>query len=95
MTFSITQIFSKRDEWASKVVLVVKKPAAKAKTYEMWVRSLGQENSHPLEGEMATHSSILAGRIPWTKKSGRDSPLGHTEPDTTEATERTYISSHE
>ena len=33
---------------------------------ETWVRSLGQED--PLEEGMATHSSILAWRIPWTKK---------------------------
>ena len=32
----------------------------------MWVQSLGQENS--LEKGMATHSSILAWRIPWTKE---------------------------
>ena len=36
---------------------------------EMWVQSLGQEYS--LEKEMATHSSILAWRIPWTEESGR------------------------
>ena len=36
---------------------------------------------------MATHSSILAWRIPWTEEPGRlYSPLGHTESDTTEAT---------
>ena len=35
---------------------------------ETWVRSLGQED--PLEGEMATHSSTLAGRIPWTEEPG-------------------------
>ena len=35
---------------------------------EMWVRSLGQEN--PMEKGMATHSSILAWRIPWTEKPG-------------------------
>ena len=44
---------------------------------ETWVRSLGQEV--PLEKEMATYSSILAWRVPWTEKlggaSGRD-PLG-------------------
>ena len=33
-----------------------------------WVRSLGQED--PLEKGMATHSSILAWRIPWTEKPG-------------------------
>ena len=36
---------------------------------EMWVRSLGQED--PLEEEMVTHSSILAGIIPWTEEPGR------------------------
>ena len=35
----------------------------------MWVRSLGWED--PLEEEMATHSGILAWRIPWTKEPGR------------------------
>ena len=36
--------------------------------WEMWVRSLGRED--PLEKEMATHSSILAWRIPWTEEPG-------------------------
>ena len=36
---------------------------------EMWVQSLGWEE--PLEEEMATHSSILAGKIPWTEEPGR------------------------
>ena len=35
---------------------------------ETWVPSLGQED--PLEKEMATHSSILAWRIPWTEEPG-------------------------
>ena len=35
---------------------------------ETRVRSLGQED--PLEKRMATHSSILAWRIPWTKEPG-------------------------
>ena len=35
---------------------------------ETWVRSLGRED--PLEKEMATHSSILAWRIPWTEEPG-------------------------
>ena len=37
-------------------------------TQEMQVRSLGQED--PLEEGMATHSSILAWRIPWTEEPG-------------------------
>ena len=36
---------------------------------ESWVRSLGRED--PLEREMATHSSILAWRIPWRHEPGR------------------------
>ena len=35
---------------------------------ETWVQSLGQED--PLEKGMATHSTILAWRIPWTEESG-------------------------
>ena len=36
---------------------------------ETWVRSLGWED--PLEQEMATHSSMLAWRIPWREEPGR------------------------
>ena len=35
---------------------------------ETWVQSLGQED--PLEKEMATHSSILAWKIPWMEEPG-------------------------
>ena len=35
---------------------------------EIWVQSLGQGD--PLEKEMATHSSVLAGEIPWTGEPG-------------------------
>jgi len=41
---------------------------------EMWVRSLGQEG--PLEKEKATHSSILAWRIPWTEEPGGLQSMG-------------------
>ena len=50
----------------------------------MWVRSLGQED--PLEEGMATHSSSLAWRIPWTKEPGGLQSIVLTELDTTEAT---------
>ena len=40
----------------------------------MQVRSLGPED--PLEEGMATHSSILAGRIPWTEEPGGLQSLG-------------------
>ena len=36
---------------------------------ETWVPSLGGED--PLEKEMATHSNILAWKIPWTEETGR------------------------
>ena len=49
---------------------------------ETWVPSLGWED--PLEKEMATHSSILAWRFPWTEEPGGLQPMGsqrvgHTE----------------
>ena len=44
----------------------VKNPPAK---WENWVRFLGWED--PLEEEMATHSSILAWRIPWPEEPGQ------------------------
>ena len=39
-----------------------------------WVQSLGQED--PLDKEMATHSSILAWKIPWTEKPGGLQAMG-------------------
>ena len=47
------------------MVLVVKKPAANARDARDLVQSLGQKD--PLEEGTATHSSILAWRIPWTE----------------------------
>ena len=41
---------------------------------ETWVQSLGQED--PLEKEMATHTSILAWRIPQTEELGRLQSMG-------------------
>ena len=59
---------------ASLVVQLVKNPPA---MWETWVGSLGWKD--PLEKGKATHSSILAWRIPWMY-----SPWGHKESDTTE-----------
>ena len=50
---------------------VVKNPPAMQET---WVQSLSQED--PLEKEIATHSSILAWRIPWTEESGGLQSMG-------------------
>ena len=41
---------------------------------ETWIQSLSRED--PLEKEMATYSSILALRIPWTKEPGRLRSIG-------------------
>ena len=45
---------------------LVKNPPALQETQETWVQSLGWEDL--LEKGMASHSSILAWRIPWTKE---------------------------
>ena len=50
--------------------MVKKLPA----TRETWVQSLGWED--PLEEDVATCSSIVAWRIPWTKESGRLHSMG-------------------
>ena len=49
---------------------------------ETWVQSLHWED--PLEEGMATHSSVLAWRIPWTEESAGYSPWCGKESDTTE-----------
>ena len=51
--------------WASLVAQLVKTPPA---MWETWVQSLDWKD--PLEEGMATHSSILAWRIPWTEAPG-------------------------
>ena len=65
--------------WASLVAQRVKHLPAMQET---WVQSLGQED--PLEKEMATHSSILAWRIPWMRSLVSYSPWGRKESDMTE-----------
>ena len=52
--------------WVSLVAQKIKNLPAMQET---WVQSLGWED--PLEKGTATHSSILAWRIPWTEKPGR------------------------
>ena len=64
----IFQVFNYRciEFGASLVARRVKRLPA---MWETWVRSLGWED--PLEKGMATHSSILAWRMPWTEEPGR------------------------
>ena len=66
------------------MVQTVKKLPAKQET---WVRSLGWED--PLEEGMATHSNILAWRIPWIENLEGYSPWGQKELDMTERLMRT------
>ena len=57
--------------WVSLVAQLVKNLPA---IQETWIRSLGWED--PLEKGMATHSSILAWRIPWTEQPGGAQSMG-------------------
>ena len=52
----------------TRVSLVAQKVKSLPAMQEAWVQSLGQED--PLEKGMATHSSILAWKIPWTEEPG-------------------------
>ena len=57
------------------------------------VQSLCWEDA--LEKDMATHSSILAWRIPWTEESGGLQPIGLQESDTTKQLDtHTHIHTH-
>ena len=60
---------------------MVKNPPA---MQEILIPSLGRED--PLEDKMATCSSILAWKIPWTEEPGRLQSWGRKESDTTEVT---------
>ena len=53
---------------------VVNNPPTIQETQETWVRSLSWED--PLEEKMATHSSMLAWRIPWTEEPGGLQSMG-------------------
>ena len=56
---------------------------------EMQVQSLGQED--PLEKEMATHSSVLAWKVPWTEEPTSYSPWDYKELDMTEHAPPSWI----
>ena len=53
-------------------------------TQETWVWSLGQED--PLEEGLATHSSILSWRSPWTEEPDELQSIGHKKSDMSEPT---------
>ena len=52
----------------------VKNPLAMQETQDVQVQSLGQED--PLEKEMATHSNILACKVPWKEEPGGLQSIG-------------------
>ena len=64
--------------WASLIAQLVKNLPAMQETR---VRLLSREA--PLDKELATHSSALAWRIPWTEEPGRLQSMGSQELDTT------------
>ena len=63
--------YPRQYSWAFVVAQLVKNLPA---IWETWVLSLGWED--PLEEDKATHSSILAWRIPWTEELGRLQSMG-------------------
>ena len=75
----MSERLKKNKVFASLVAQMVKHLPA---MWETQVRPLGWED--PLEKEMATHSSILAWRIPWTEDLVGYSPWGLKDSDTTE-----------
>ena len=68
---------------------VVKNHLPMQKAQEMWVQFLGLED--PLEEEMATYSSILAWKIPWTEEPGRLQSRGLQRFGQNWETEHTHI----
>ena len=61
----------------------------KQRCQKMQVLPLRRED--PLEKGMATHSSFLAWRIPWTEEPGELQSMGRTESDVTEAIQHTHM----
>ena len=80
----LTFIQTVKEKWGFPDGSVVKNPPVMQKTWEMQVRSLGQED--PQKKEMVSHSSILPWKTSWTEESGGldCSPWGHKQLDTTE-----------
>ena len=72
--FSLQYFLAGLPKWFS-----AKESASQCRRWQ--VGSLGQED--PLEKEMATHSSILAWKIPWTEEPGGLQSMGCKELDTT------------
>ena len=89
-----TLVHSKIGAWGFPGGSVVKNPPANAGDTSLipGLQSLGHED--PLEEGMATHSSVLAWRIPWTEEPVGYSPQGRKESDRPEVTEHALGRSH-
>ena len=70
----LNELFIFMEAYRQKASLVAQTVKNLPATQETWVRSLGRED--PLEKRMATHSSILAWRISWTKEPGGLQSMG-------------------
>ena len=70
--FIVTYIYTAHT-WGFPGGSALKNPPAMQKMQETWVWSLGED---PLEEGPATHSSILAWRIPWTEEPGGLQSMG-------------------
>ena len=68
--------------WASQVALVIKNPPVNEGDVDMWLSSLGWEDAP--EEKMASHTSILARRLPQTEEPGGLQSTGNKESDMTE-----------
>ena len=85
LTFKLRIMIDNKNSYPSRASLLAQMVKHLPTMWETWVQTLGPEGL--LEKEMATHSSILAWKIPWTEEPGRlYSPWGHKEFDTTGAT---------
>ena len=78
-------------KWGFPVCASGKEPACQCRKHKRHGFSPWVGDS--LEEGTATHSSILAWRIPWTEKPGGLRPRGHRELDVTEVTEHTHTHS--
>ena len=68
------KVLKREGLWTQEASLVAQTVKHLPATQETWVRSLGRED--PLEKAMATHSSTLAWKIPWTEEPGGLQSMG-------------------
>ena len=72
--YILTKLENREVIFVTKTSLVAQTVKRLPKTQEIRVQSLGQKD--PLEKEMATHSSILAWKMPWTEEPGGPQTMG-------------------